>query len=1017
MSALPSSVSVSSTSPRGGGAHASPWGWTGLLGVMASIGMAGGCGDALTSSPSANPGTVTAPADVVAIAGPDLVVLEGSRVALSGGLSRALVGAAELNWSQREGPSVALSNPSSPAPNFVAPVGPARLVFVVEARADDRVDVDEVVVDVVIDMALEGGSLSNAPAIVVPPGDRLAAVDELTTIRFPWTGRGTPRILPRCRTRNLEVALEEGVVVASMRPRDLPCPLVVEDDVAELGPAQRAAGRSVVVLWPSTRSSFPLTRATAPVLVHPGAEVQVQLDADGHLDVVDGRSLAITIEGGRATFTAPRTPGSLRLVAETRRDGLSGGIRPVTIEVGAGPGNVAPVVSGGPDLRVRPGARFRIVATAVDDSATAGELTFAINQVLGPGVRTTGQGGVLLAPNSESSTTMVFHVTADDGTAESAPDAVRVVVDPAAENLPPELILPPELFVVPGASFTLDTSAARDPDAGVISQTSIAQNQGDERILLPIESDAPSVTLTAGLAGERYRFVLSVVDDGGLEASASVTVIVEQAGPFVDANRGTVDGDGTPASPFVSIAAATATAVRHRFSALRLASTDDVPLAAAALPDGIGLHGGFRFVPGIDDEGGSYVDDGGESRLLLAGDLTLTGASLRQVRLTSTTSPGALVLRQQSNLRRVRAEVPTRIEAQARVLATESSFGALSIDNAFVALTSVVAGEISASRSDLQLVATNVDGEGAAGITMEAGILSADAGSTLRSDVMGLHLLSGVAQVAGAVSVDQRQGAVADGVVVDGGSLECVEARIEVSSAGNANGVRVVRADAVVSGVGTVVVSGVEACGICGGRVDLRGRLEVTGTESASGLRVDEAVLERVVVDVVASPDRAATGVVASSLTASSTVVLSAGLGSALVAESGSLRHVTVLGLDVAVDAPPALRLANSVLQAPQPFGRTPTLGIVGFLALDGVDLDLEALGCPECVVAPKGAVDDTGHLLDDAQLGEPNPLVDAGDPEDRVDVDVDGEEVPTGEAPDLGADERSVLAKKKPPP
>src|SRR5688572_27130152 len=48
---------------------------------------------------------------VVALAGPDLVVVEGSTVALSGEASRGLTGAPLLSWAQVSGPPVLLANP------------------------------------------------------------------------------------------------------------------------------------------------------------------------------------------------------------------------------------------------------------------------------------------------------------------------------------------------------------------------------------------------------------------------------------------------------------------------------------------------------------------------------------------------------------------------------------------------------------------------------------------------------------------------------------------------------------------------------------------------------------------------------------------------------------------------------------------------------------------------------------------------------------------------------------------
>jgi hypothetical protein len=127
--------------------------------------------------------------------------------------------------------------------------------------------------------------------------------------------------------------------------------------------------------------------------------------------------------------------------------------------------------------------------------------------------------------------------------------------------------------VTPNTTFVIDASDARDPDAGLVVAWRVAQASEDPIILLAAAVDAPVVSLTSGAAGERYHFTVSVVDDDGLEVFASLTVIVEEAGPIVDAERGTALGNGTAALPFASIDAALQTASRHRFPALQVAAT------------------------------------------------------------------------------------------------------------------------------------------------------------------------------------------------------------------------------------------------------------------------------------------------------------------------------------------------------------------------------------------------------------------------------------------------------------
>lgn len=964
-----------------------------------------GCSVDFLSTTPTNPGVPTAPAEVVALAGPDLVVLEGSRTVLAGDASRALVGAPELSWSQREGPLVTLSNPSAATPTFVAPLGPARLVFTLEVRADDVRDTDEVVVEVVTAAA----ALATAPRVVSLPADRQVVLDELVRIEAPWTGAGAPIVSARCPTLTGGPLgrLEGETLVIELAPRGLPCPIVVEDSLDEVGDGVglQAAGRASLILWPADVPVAGTTRARAPATAGAGAPIVVDLDDGGRLFVVDGAPLALQRDGGRVSFLAPRRPGRLTLVAETRVGGSSGGVRVIAIEVGAGAGNSAPRVDGGPDLRVRPGARFRIAPVASDDDGDPVELT--VRQVLGLEARQAGGGvGVLVAPDEVTPQTLLFHVSGSDGRAESDVDPVRVVVDPAAENLPPVITLAAELYVTPGSTFTIDSSGASDPDAGLITGWRIAQartdTDNDADILLPDAVDTPTVTLTAGAAGARYRFVVSVTDDGGLEASAEVTVVVEEAGPYVDPIRAGATGDGTPARPFASVSDGLLTAARHRFPALHLVAGGP-PLGLVPLPDGLGLEGGWRF----DDDTDTYVQDGAPTVVRIADDeLRLAGGSLGHLDVQSEREATVRLQRRVAvTAVGVAPQIATIVEAGARVVIVGSTLGRVENGGTLDLQQTTLRGPLRATHAvtglgdDARVEADAADGA----VVVTGGVLRTASTSAIVGGPVALR--------------------------VDAGAIAAIAGRLEASGAGRAIGLHLVAGtveftDAIVV-VGAPTATGLHCgAGTLGGRVDLAvtgddafgldalaapgatlgGTWTIEGRRSAVGARAPDLALERARLRVV-GPE--ATGVRANTVALRAVLVRTVGDTAVdVVAGRGSLRHVSLLGSGRGVEAADVVTLDNSLCLAPGGLDGAVALGVVGFL--EGVELG--ALGCVACVTGPAGAVLEDGALASDDALGGTNPFVDAGDLARAVSVDLAGVPVPQGAGPDLGALERAAL-------
>ncbi len=963
-----------------------------------------GCGVEFLSTPPATPGAATAPAEVVALAGPDLVVLEGSRVVLAGGASRALAGDPELSWTQREGPLVVLSNPSSPAPIFVAPLGPARLIFVLEASTDAIRDVDEVVVDVVV----ESSALPAGPLVLTLPADRTAAPGATVTFESPWTGAGTPLASARCAVDALSTVVSDGVLQLTVAAQTLPCPIVVDDivideDGADDDGAARTAGRAAITLWPPGTPIATPTRVTAPAVVGPGAVVALDVDSDALVFFVDGTPITQDRAGGTARFLAPRRPGRLTLLVDNRRSGTSGGARAVAIGVSAGNDNAAPLIDGGPDLRVRPGARFRIAPKVIDDDGD--DITVDVHQVLGLAA---GQGGggvsVLVAPDGVDVQTLLFHVSASDGSADSAIDAVRVTVDPNADNVPPIVQLPAELYVTPGSPFVIDASGARDPDAGLVVAWRVVQDPGDPVIVLPAAIDEAIVPLTAGAAGDRYRFTISVIDDDGLESSAIMTVMVEEAGPYVDVDRGSTLGTGTPTLPFASIDAALLTAARHRFPALLLAATTTtIPLGP--LPDGLGLEGGLVF----DDDAGTYRSQAGlRTTVRATGSVQVAGARLAQLTMTAGVDSASLRLQRRTELDNVECLFDVVVANGARVRVDDSAFAHVVVDRGSLELhDTVVTDGLASTNGTIELLGRTDVASPTLAMSVNDGVLRMDAASRLRSPGTALRLDAGaVAAIAGAVVVDG--GSVGVGVQLVGGVVEFVNGAVVTVSSDTAVGINV--DGGTMGGRVTLDVRGQSATGLhartaLGGV--LAGSITVDATVAGVGVDCADGAFDQLRL-TVRGPQSLAMR--ATHLDLSAVVVSSSGAG--IEARAGLLRHVTVIADGVAVarvtsdsgspDSDTVLRLANSLIKSAGGISGALSLDVVGFAGAPTA-----AIACPRCLVGPADAVGPDGSLASDASLGAANPFVDSGDPLSAVDADVDGHSVPQGAGPDVGAVER----------
>ena len=711
--------------------------------------------------PSSEPEPEPVTTDVMALAGPDLEALEGTRVVLHAEASRALQGDVTYTWTQLEGPAVLLTNASSAAPAFIAPLAPATLRFRLTVNADYGATHDDDVIVRIVDDA-------PAPPFFVVAGSDV--VVDGSTAMVPLTVRGA-----RVADLSWEATVLCGASATAQVGTDSTGPHLLVD-LATNAPACPVVvdardvdgvfgARVGVVVWPEGQAlSLPTQLRANTALVSPDGVLQFDtvpsVGADDALRVwsADGRALNWGDDG----VTAPAERTTLLFAGERRTGAASGGVAYLEVEVRDVDSNGAPVAHAGPDRVVAPGSFFSL-DTRLSMDPDGDDLELVVDQVIGPNaIVVDEQLSTFQAPDETG--IALFHVRAFDGNVYSPPDAVRVTIAEDGGGVPPVVNLPPVLYTVPHQAFVVDGSDAQDPDSGFVDRIVIQQDQDDDVILLPEPAEAASVELTAGSDGDVYHFRVSAFDQEGLSGFVDVEVIVEQAGPYVDPIRGSPEGDGTVDAPFATLNRAVEVASRHRFSTLFLASGDHA-VFTEALPPGLSLVGGVTF------DGAAYAEGGARSVLPTAG-FTVDAAHLSALRLRMVEADARLRLHGMATLVRVDVEgddvhegallevqqgAVARIqEATVTPRAADTSGGAtVVVDGAFVArlIDVTVDGGAGARRVGLWCNAAAIDVVGGA---IEGGF-GADTGIGVQATGCDVQLLG--TELIGGRDVDTGLGA------------------------------------------------------------------------------------------------------------------------------------------------------------------------------------------------------------------------------------------------------------------
>jgi len=235
----------------------------------------------------------------------------------------------------------------------------------------------------------------------------------------------------------------------------------------------------------------------------------------------------------------------------TDNSGLSGS---ATVKVVVNPAAVtppagqAPVANAGNNITITLPINSATLSGSGTASAGSSITGYAWTQVSGPNTATIGSASAASTTvGNLVAGTYVFSLKVTDNSGLSGSATVNVVVNPAAVTPPPAVNQPPVANAGPDqhlsgvTSADLDGSASYDPDGTIVSYSWMMSTGAAGVSILNANTAKPSLV---GLKPSTYTLQLTVTDNEGATASASVHVYVEAGsapagGPVANAGKDT----------------------------------------------------------------------------------------------------------------------------------------------------------------------------------------------------------------------------------------------------------------------------------------------------------------------------------------------------------------------------------------------------------------------------------------------------------------------------------------------
>jgi hypothetical protein len=510
----------------------------------------------------------------VANAGADQTVNELAGVTLDGTLSRDPDGdSITFLWRQTAGPTVTLSDATSPRPTFTAPTlkrtdpaqVPLTFSLVVNDSAADS-DADSVVV-----------AVRNVNQPPTANAGRDQTVNEAAVVTLDATGSTDPdddpltfrwrQMAGRTVTLSDPTAARPTFIAPTLKRTDPPSVVLT----FELSVSDGA------VISDSARVLITVNNVNQPPVANAGPDqtanetATVTLNGAGSVDPDDdpltfswrqsaGRTVVLSDPTSpQPTFTAPMLtlsdPAQITLsfeltVSDGQTTSAADAVNITVINV-----NRAPTANAGADQTVDENTTAMLNGTESSDP-DMDPLTFRWRQVAGPAVtlmNPTAAQPTFLAPilkrTDPPTVTFTFELIVNDGAADSAPDTVDIIV--RNTNQPPTANAGPDQTVNETATVMLNGAGSTDPDDDPLT-FSWRQTAGPTVVLSDPTSPqptfrAPTLTLTDP-AQLTLSFELTVSDGQATSAADAANIIVVNVNQAPTANAGsdqTVDENTT----------------------------------------------------------------------------------------------------------------------------------------------------------------------------------------------------------------------------------------------------------------------------------------------------------------------------------------------------------------------------------------------------------------------------------------------------------------------------------------